>query len=531
MQDDIFNSFQTTPNGHLDRRTFLRGAAMTAVAGSIGTTALGTSAATKAPADAIEWAAQMRSGEVTPLEALDATIARIEAYPKLNAVVLRDFDLARDHAKKLSALGAAARTEATAHAPFWGVPFLLKDLGVGMQGTITSNGCRFFKDAVSPVDSTIVTRHKAAGLNIFGKTAAPEFGMTTTTESALYGITPNPWNARHTTGGSSGGAAAVVAAGIVPVAHATDGGGSIRIPASHCGMFGLKPSRGRTPAGPFGLDGAAGLSAGHAISRTVRDSALLLDLTAGPEAGSRVLPQRDVPGSYLQALSLAPEKKLRIAVWRNNYFGLPVHADCLAALDKAAKACEAMGHVLEDKMPELPVAEIYAGMGPAMSAGLLVAMQAREKQLGRAAREDEFEPIDWAMLQSAKNASAAQLFAARAGFDRAGQLLDRFLVQYDLILSPVTAVPPQLLGALRLDQSYDGYAREAMKSSAFTSLLNLSGHPAMSVPMHWTTDNLPIGAHFVAPFGGEGRLLRLAAQLEQAHPWAQRMPDLSSFKV
>ncbi|WP_240939450.1 amidase [Diaphorobacter sp. HDW4A] len=504
---------------------------MTAVAGSIGTTTFGASAATKAPVDAIEWAAQMRSGALTPLEALDATIACVEAYPKLNAVVLRDFDLARDQAKQLSALGAAARAEATAHAPLWGVPFLLKDLGVTMQGTVTSHGCRFFKDAVAPVDSTIVARHKVGGLNIFGKTAAPEFGMTTTTESSLYGITPNPWNAKHTTGGSSGGAAAVVAAGILPVAHATDGGGSIRIPSSHCGMFGLKPSRGRTPTGPFSLDGAAGLSVGHAISRTVRDSALLLDLAAGPEAGSRVRPPSDAAGTYLQALSLAPEKKLRIAIWRNNYFGLPVHADCLVALDKAAKACEAMGHVIEDKMPELPVAEIYAGMGPAMSAGMLVAVQAREKQLGRVAREDEFEPLDWAMLQSAKSATAAQLFLARSGFDRAGQLLDRFLSQYDLILSPVTAVPPQLLGALRLDQPYESYAREAMKSSAFTSLLNLSGHPAMSVPMHWTAENLPIGAHFVAPFGGEGRLLRLAAQLEQAHPWAQRMPDLSGFKA
>ncbi|QIL73262.1 amidase [Diaphorobacter sp. HDW4B] len=521
------------PDGHWDRRTFLKGAAMTAVAGSMGTTAFGAAAASssKPPADAIEWAAQLRGGELTPLEALDATIARVEAFPKLNAVVVRDFDLAREQAKKLSTLGAAARTEATAHAPLWGVPFLLKDLGVTLQGTVTTHGCRFFKDAVAPMDSTIVARHKTGGLNIFGKTASPEFGMTTTTESALHGVTPNPWNAKHTTGGSSGGAAAIVAAGILPVAHATDGGGSIRIPASHCGMFGLKPSRGRTPSGPFAIDGAIGLSIGHAISRTVRDSALLLDLGAGPEAGSRVRPPSDVPGTYLQALSLAPEKRLRIAIWRSNYFGIPVHADCLAALDKAAKACEAMGHIVEEKMPELPVAEIFAGMGSAMGAGMLVAVQAREKQLGRAAREDEFEPLDWAALQSAKSATAAQLFSARAGFDRAGQLLDRFLTQYDLILSPVTAVPPQLLGALRLDQPYQSYANEAMKSSAFTSLMNLSGLPAMSVPMHWTADNLPIGAHFVAPFGGEGRLLRLAAQLEQMHPWAQRMPDLSGFKA
>lgn len=373
-------------------------------------------------------------------------------------------------------------------------------------------------------------RYKAAGLNIFGKTASPEFGMTTTTESRLYGVTPNPWNAKHTTGGSSGGAAAAVAAGILPVAHASDGGGSIRIPSAHCGLFGLKPSRGRVPIGPDALDGAVGLSAQHVISRSVRDSALMLDLTAGPEAGSRVRPPSHPDLSYLQAMQ-RPERKLRIAVWRKNYFGTPVHADCLAAVDKAAKLCEAMGHVLEEKMPELPVAEIYAGMGAGMFAGFRNAVEAREKQLGRAVREDELEPLDWAALQASKKASAVDLFRARSGFDKAGQLLDIFLSQYDLILTPTTAVPAQLLGVLHLDQPYEAYAAEAMKSSAFTSLFNISGHPAMSVPMHWTDAQIPVGAHFVAPFGGETRLLGLAAQLEQAAPWAHRVPDVSIFRT
>ena len=321
-----------------------------------------------------------------------------------------------------------------------------------------------------------------------------------------------------------------MAAGILPVGHASDGGGSIRIPSAHCGLFGLKPSRGRVPAGPDSLDGAIGLSVNHVISRSVRDSALLLDLSAGPEFGSRVRPGSDVQGSYLQALK-QPEKKLRIAVWRKNYFGIPVHADCLAAVDKAAKACEAMGHIVEEAMPDLPVAEIFAGMGAGMGAGMLSAVEYREKQLARAAREDEFEPLNWAALQAAKKASALDLFRGRAGFDKAGQLIDAFFAKYDLILSPTTAVPAQLLGALRLDQPYASYAAEAMKSSAFTSLFNISGHPAMSVPLHWTADNIPVGSHFVAPFGGEGRLLRMAAQLEQALPWAHRMPDLSAFKA
>ena len=515
-----------------DRRTFL----MTAAAGAAATVLPAATAHAKSvvqsntPVDAITLASQLRKGDLTPLEALDAAIARVDALPKLNAVVIKNYDLARDYAKKLSAMGRDERQKATDTAPLWGLPFVLKDLGVSMAGTVSSNGCAFFKDAVAQRDSTLVTRYKAAGVNIFGKTAAPEFGMTTTTESRLYGVTPNPWNDKHTTGGSSGGTAAAVAAGILPVGHASDGGGSIRIPSAHCGLFGLKPSRGRVPAGPDSLDGAIGLSVNHVISRSVRDSALLLDLSAGPEFGSRVRPGSDVQGSYLQALK-QPEKKLRIAVWRKNYFGIPVHADCLAAVDKAAKACEAMGHIVEEAMPDLPVADIFAGMGAGMGAGMLSAVEYREKQLGRAAREDEFEPLNWAALQAAKKASALDLFRGRAGFDKAGQLIDAFFAKYDLILSPTTAVPAQLLGALRLDQPYASYAAEAMKSSAFTSLFNISGHPAMSVPLHWTADNIPVGSHFVAPFGGEGRLLRMAAQLEQALPWAHRMPDLSAFKA
>ena len=524
MQDNVTDT---------DRRTFLIAAAATAAAAALPAAQAQTKVAVQSntPADAINLAEQLRKGEVTPLELLDATIAKVEALPGLNAVVIKDYEQARAHAQKLSGLSAAQRKSATAQAALWGVPFVLKDLGVSMAGTVTSQGCAFFKDAVAAHDSTLVQRYKAAGLNIFGKTASPEFGMTTTTESKLYGVTRNPWSASHTTGGSSGGTAAVVAAGILPVGHASDGGGSIRIPAAHCGLFGLKPSRGRVPAGPDSLDGAIGLSANHVISRSVRDSALLLDLSAGPELGSRVRPGSDVQGSYLKALNQPPEKKLRIAVWRKNYFGSPVHPECLAAVDKAAKACEAMGHIVEEAMPELPVAEIFAGMGPGMSAGLLSAIDYREKQLGRAVREDELEPLNWAALQGAKKASALDLYRGRAGFDKAGRLIDAFLSQYDLILTPTTAVPAQKIGALRLDQPYESYAAEAMNSSAFTSLFNISGHPAMSVPLHWTADGLPVGSHFVAAFGGEGRLLRLAAQLEQAMPWAQRMPDLSVFKA
>lgn len=480
--------------------------------------------------DGYAWAEQIRRGDVTPLEALDAAIARVEALPKLNAVVIKDYELARKQARSMSALGAAAREQATQKAAMWGVPFLIKDLNQYMKGTVTTNGCRFYKGAVADYDSTLVARYKAAGLNIFGKTASPEFGQTATTESLLYGQTLNPWNSKHSAGGSSGGAAAVVAAGILPVVHASDGGGSIRIPASACGVFGLKPSRGRLPAGPVNMEGWMGLSMNHVVSRTVRDSAHLLDLTRGPEDGLRVIPPRDVEGSYLQALA-QPEKKLRIAVWQKNYFGVPVHPDCQAALDKAIKACLALGHEVVEAMPELPVAEMFTGMGVMTSVGMMVTISQREKLLGRAVREDELEPLDWQSLQKARTYTAEQMFLARGSFDTGGRILDQFLNQYDLILTPTTAAPSPLLGKLSLNQPYESFMAEAMKSSPYTALFNMSGQPAMSVPMHWTADNVPVGAHFAARFGREGRLLRLAAQLEQTVPWAGRTPDLSVFKA
>lgn len=512
----------------VDRRSFIQGAG--AVVAATAVPAMAAQKQAPSAVDGYAWAEQIRRGDVTPLEALEAAIARTEALPKLNAVVIKDYDLARDQARQMSALGSAARAEATAKAPMWGVPFLIKDLNQYLKGTVTTNGCRFFKDAVAEYDSTLVARYKAAGLNIFGKTASPEFGQTATTESLLHGKTPNPWNAAHTTGGSSGGAASVVAAGIVPVAHASDGGGSIRIPASHCGLFGLKPSRGRLPAGPANMEGWMGLSMNHVISRSVRDSAHLLDLTQGREAGSRTVPPRDVDGSYVEAMKQAP-RKLKIAVWPKNYFGIPVHADCQAAVDKAIKACLAMGHEVVEDMPVLPVADVFSGLGIVTSVGMMASIRAREKLLGRAVRQDEVEPMSWLYLQKAPTYTAEQMLMARTHFDTAGQILDRFFLKYDLVLTPVMAVPPPLLGVLALDQPYEPFAREAVKASPYTALFNMTGQPAMSVPMHWTADNLPIGAHFAAPFGREGRLFALAAQLEQAVPWAHRQPDLSGFKA
>jgi Asp-tRNA(Asn)/Glu-tRNA(Gln) amidotransferase A subunit family amidase len=313
---------------------------------------------------------------------------------------------------------------------------------------------------------------------------------------------------------------------MVPVAHASDGGGSIRIPASHCGLFGLKPSRGRVPAGPRALEGWLGLSINHAISRSVRDSALLLQLTQGAEPGSRSAP----PVQPLLAAVERPPRRLRIALLEENLFGLPVHPDCLEAARAAAKLCESLGHIVEPAPARLLsqelIAEMFTGMGVVTATGMLSTVRAREKAIGRAAREDEFEPINWRSLNLARGYSAEQVLAARSAFDQVGRTFDLFFGTYDLLLSPVTAAPAPRLGAMSLDQPYENYVKSAMTASPFTAMFNMSGHPAMSVPLHWNAAGMPIGAQFVAPFADEVGLLSLAAQLEQAAPWQQRHPAL-----
>ncbi|QDX80475.1 amidase [Denitratisoma sp. DHT3] len=462
--------------------------------------------------DAVALAQLVKRRQVSAGELLEAAIARAEIVsPVLNPINLRHYELARATAKTLPLDG-----------PLAGVPYLLKDLGIALKGTVTSNGCAFFKDAVADYDSTLTERYRKAGLVIFGKTTSPEFGQTATTESKLWGLTRNPWNPAYSSGGSSGGAAVAVATGIVPAAHASDGGGSIRIPASHCGLFGLKPSRGRLPMGPKAIENWMGLSMQHAITRSVRDSALLLQISQGPEAGTRAAPPA-MAGNLLEAIR-RPSKALRIALLETNPFGAPIHPECLAAVRKTAKLCESLGHRVEIAAPVLPIGDMFAGMGVMTATGMLTTVRNREKLLGREVREDEMEPLNWRALRQAKTYSAEQLYRARAAFDEAGRLLDEFLGRYDLILSPTTADLPPKLGVISLDRPYEEFAREAMKASPFTAMFNMSGHPAMSVPLHWTPENLPIGSQFAARFGDELTLLRLAAQLEQAAPWKDRRP-------
>jgi len=498
------------------RRRFLRATAGIATVSALGPAgharAATLSSSDYSRHDAVGLAELVRKRQVSPAELLEAAIARTEAVnPALNAVVLKHYELARE----------AIRAGLPA-GPLMGVPMLLKDLGVQLRGTVTTNGSVFFRDAMADYDSTIVSRYRAAGLVIFGKTASPELGQTATTESKLWGLTRNPWNREYSTGGSSGGAAAAVAAGILPAAHASDGGGSIRIPSTHCGLFGLKPSRGRVPYGPKSIESWMGLSTMHAITRSVRDSAVLLDVVQGPEPGSRIVPPQPAP-SYAAQLRKAP-KRLRIALWETNPFGRPVHEDCRAALAHAARLCESLGHHVEPAAPDIPVMEAFAALGTMTGTGTLVTIRDREKALGRAVTEQDLERVTWHNIQEARNYDAERLYRARASFDHVGRILDEFLTRHDVILSPVTATVSPKLGELSLDQPFERFMQVAIDASPFTAPYNMSGHPAMSVPLYWNAQNLPIGSQFAGRFGDELTLLQLAAQLEAAAPWAGRRP-------
>ena len=460
--------------------------------------------------DALGLAELVRQGDASPDQLLDLALARAEAVnPEINAIVMRHVEQAR-----------AAIEQGLPQGPFTGVPWLLKDLGVSMRGTVTTEGSALFRDAVRDHDSTLVRRYRDAGLVIFGKTHSPEFGGTATTESALFGDTRNPWQLELSAGGSSGGSAAAVAAGIVPAAHASDGGGSIRIPASACGLFGMKPTRGRVPMGPAVYETRNGLSVQHAVSRSVRDSAALLDAVQGPELGDAYAsPPRQRP--YLDELE-RPAGRLRIALMTRPTLPVPVAPECLVAAQRAAKLCESLGHHVEEAGPEIEVQALYTGLG--VSSNVLAAKKVgqRERALGREARPDELEPITWHGVEAGRRITGVQHSEARDSLHHASRVLGAFMQDYDAILSPTMAIVPPPLGSLSLRQKYEDFMGVAAAASSFTALYNMTGQPAMSVPLHWTDGGVPVGAMFAGRYGDEATLFRLAAQLEQAAPWFAR---------
>lgn len=464
--------------------------------------------------DATALAGLVRRGDVHPAELLETAIAAVDAVdPKLNAVVVKFYDMAR-----------RAIAAGLPEGPFRGVPFLLKDLTAHAKGTITSSGWVPRKDAVVDYDTELVARFKKAGVAIFGRTAVPELAMDWSTESRLYGPTHNPWELGHSTGTSSGGTAAAVAAGIVPMAHGNDGGGSIRVPASACGVFGLKPSRHRNPSGPVAGDVWQGMICEHVLTRTVRDSAAMLDATSGIDVGAfHNAPPKERP--FVEEVGAEP-RRLRIALSTTAPYGAPTHPDCIAAAEDAAALCEALGHTVE--RAELPLPE---GGWDAMRTFVTVEyahdMLAEERRMGRPLAEADFAPVMWQMIQDGRRTLGIDVSKALSVLHRLARDFGRFFQAWDVFLSPTLAVPPVTLGHFPLDVTPDEHWRAYLAFMPYTHVFNIGGQPAMSVPLSWNAEGLPIGVQFAAPVGDEATLFRLAAQLEAARPWRGRIPPVS----
>jgi amidase len=467
--------------------------------------------------DAVEQAALVARGEVTALELLEAAIERIERIdPVLNAVVIRWFDHARD----------TARTELP-DGPFRGVPFLIKDLFAGYAGQPITNGNRALKKegAISAADTTLVSRFRDAGLVIAGRTNSPELGSVPTTEPLAWGATHNPWDTGRTPGGSSGGAAAAVASGMVPFAHASDGGGSIRIPASCCGLVGLKPSQGRISLGPIRDETA--LSVELCVSRTVRDTATLLDAVRGPAIGDTVIapaPARN----YVDELGAEPGR-LRIGLLDHDPQGGAVAPECAAAARSVATLLESIGHTVEQAWPKaLEDNSLRVHFATLWSTNMGVGLRRFEEQIGRPLTADEFEPVNRLQAEIAAHFTAvdyALAFSAATHFRRSVQAW--WSDGWDLLLTPTVAELPLPLGTIGNDPDNPLAAMErSFRFIPFTPPFNLSGQPAINVPVEWTDAGLPVGVQLVGGYGREDVLLQVASQLEAAKPWAHRTPPV-----
>ncbi|MEM7467983.1 MAG: amidase [Pseudomonadota bacterium] len=478
--------------------------------------------------DGIALGEKIRSKELGCEEVLNQTIENIDAVnPALNAVIHPMYDEAKNLAQQWQKRVDSGDAN---DSVFCGVPFVLKDLLAEYKGAPFNEGCVALKDYVSKVDSELVVRQKASGVVICAKTNTPEFGGSPVTEPELHGVTRNPWNTEHTPGGSSGGSAALVAAGVVPMGHANDGGGSIRIPASCCGLFGLKPSRGRNPLGPLFGDLGGGIIYEHVVSRSVRDSAAMLDATAGKTPGD---PYQAPPlaNSFLDECQRDPGK-LRIGYlnqlppgWHQT---TSPHADCVNAVEATAKLCASLGHDVELADPSaFAHPDVPAVFGPHFSAFVGFVVRYWEREIGRPFERGDMEDATWDWYQASLATNSADFLVAV----EAAQLLTRQIANwyeagnYDLLLTPTLSVPPVKIGAFEPDASKPGqWLIDILSFVAFTYVYNLTGQPAATVPLQWNEQDLPLGSQFIGRYGEEATLFRLAAQLEQAQPWLDRKP-------
>jgi amidase len=485
--------------------------------------------------DGLGLAELIKKGEVSQAEVCEAAIERIEAVnPQINAVIAKVYNVAREQAKGPVPEGS-----------FAGVPFLLKDLLVSCAGLPFTSGCKALKHYVPDYDSEMVIRFKKSGVNILGKTNTPEFGLLGITEPELHGPTRNPWNRNRTPGGSSGGSAAAVAAGMVPLAGGGDGGGSIRIPSSCCGLFGLKPSRGRTPTGPDHGELWQGAAVEHVITRSVRDSAAMLDAVCGADIGAPyIIQQPERP--YLQEIEQAPGR-LRVAFTTRSPLDTPVHPEYVKATLETARLLQKLGHDVEEMEPEIDGKEL-AKSYLSMYFGEVAAEIDRLKTiLGRDVKQGDVETLTWTLGLLGRSTTAFAFVKAIKLWGSTARTMGRFHEIYDIYLTPTVAQPPVRIGELKpklleeialktvnalgmgklLKRSgiIDKIAIANLSKVPFLQLANFTGQPAMSVPLHWTSDGLPCGMHFMAQTGNEALLFRLARQLEEERPWFDERPD------
>jgi amidase len=465
--------------------------------------------------DATAQADLVRRGEVSPRELAEAAIARIEAVnPRLDAVIRTRFE--------------AARLEADGNlpgGPFRGVPILFKDLGCTVAGEQTAFGLGPLRDVVLPVTSFLAEQFRAAGFVPLGRTNVPELGTTVTTEPRSFPPARNPWNPDHSTGGSSGGSAAAVAAGMVAVAHANDGGGSIRIPASECGLVGLKPTRARVSQGPLTGEAWAGSTIDGAVTRTVRDAAGVIDVISKPVPGEPYYAP-PLPRPLAQEVGADPGR-LRIGVV--DHPGAEGYLDdpqCRAAVAGAAKLLESLGHHLDQSAPAAMFErEVTRHFNTIIAADTEATLQAFEALLGRPIGEEEIEPRNAAYRRAGRELSAAAYLQSRAWLGMWARRMAEWWTGHDLLLSPTLGAPPPVLGWF----TAAGPAEEGARIASFipyTAQFNLTGQPAISLPLHWTPDGLPVGVQLTAAYGREDILVRIASQLEQAAPWADRHPPV-----
>ena len=469
--------------------------------------------------DATAQAELVRKGEVSPAELVDEAIARVEKLnPELNAVIHPRFEKARKEAS------------AGPNGPFGGVPMVLKDLGPACAGDPYHAGIKGLKDACCTPshDSVMVERFRAAGFVIVGKTNTPELGLMPTTEPDTYGPSRNPWDTSRSTGGSSGGSAAAVASGMVPVGHANDGGGSIRIPASECGLVGLKPSRGRVTQWPEGAEGWAGLTIDLAVTRSVRDTAGVLDALEGNITGDIHTPPAP-KRAYVEEAGADPGK-LRVGILTTAPDETPTDPVCVAAAERAASLLEGLGHAVEPQDPFAGIdIDLLEAFLPCFGAWTAQTLDDYGALIGRPLTEDDVEPGTWAVAESGRPVTATQYLAGLATLHQYSAAVQRWWDEgWDLLLTPTIPEPPLVLGQFGSPEDPMAGLFRSAAVVPYTVPFNITGQPAISLPLHWSADNLPIGVQLVARYGAEDLLIRVAAQLEQAAPWADRWPPISA---